>query len=157
MTPRVFVLVLSLVVTHLFMRVALGLGNESPDMFVLAVLIGSGYLGLTGGAALGFALGLVEDAFSMRSFGSTVFALTVLGAAGSQSRHLFVGNSVGFLVAYFALGKWLRDLLGWIVSDSSGRAAFGDYLLFESPLAAIYASAVGTVVSWMFLRRSVLA
>ena len=152
MTPRVVALVLGLIVTHLLLRVALGLGNEAPDLFLLAVLIGSRYLGLRAGAALGFALGLVEDAFSMLSFGATVFALTVLGAVGSQSRHFFVGNTVSFLVSYLAVGKWLRDLLAWLVSDPATRNAFWDHMLFESPLMAVYASVVGTAISWLILK-----
>lgn len=157
MTPRVAFLVLGLVITHLLLRVALGLGNEAPDLFLVAVLIGSRYLGLRTGAALGFALGLVEDAFSMLSFGATVFALTVLGAVGAQSRYFFVGNSVAFLVSYLALGKWLRDLLAWLVSDTATRNAFRDHMLFESPLMAVYASVAGTAMSWLVLRGSVRA
>ncbi len=152
MTPRVAALVLGLVVTHLLLRVALGLGNEAPDLFLVAVLIGSRHLGLRAGAALGFILGLLEDAFSMLSFGATVFALTVLGAAGAHSRFLFVGNSVRFLVSYLALGKWVRELLAWVVSDPATRNAFGEHMLFESPLMAVYASIVGTSISRLVLK-----
>lgn len=157
MTLRVAALIVGLVVAHLLLRVALGLGNEAPDLLLVAVLIGSRHLGLRAGAALGFALGLLEDAFSMLSFGATVFALTVLGAVGAQSRFFFVGNSVSFLVGYLALGKWLRELLAWLVSDPATRSALGDHVLFESPLMAVYASVVGTAISWLVLRGSARA
>lgn len=154
MTPRVAVLLLGLVVAHLLLRVALGLGNEAPDLFLLAVLLGSRHMALRSGAVLGFAIGLLEDAFSVSSFGATVFALTTLGAAGAQSRYFFVGKSVSFLVSYLALGKWLRDLLAWLVSDPATRSAFGDHLLFESPLMAVYTSVVGTAIALLVLKRS---
>ncbi len=154
MTPRVAALVLCLVVAHLLLRVALGLGNESPDLFLLAVLIGSRHMGVCTGAILGLVIGLLEDAFSVSSFGATVFALTTLGAAGAQSRYFFVGKSVSFLVSYLALGKWLRDLLAWMVSDPATRSAFGEHLLFESPLTAVYTSVVGTVIALLVLKGS---
>ena len=151
---RVAALVAGLVVCHLSLRVALGLEREAPDLFLIAVLIGSRYLSLRAGAALGFVVGLLEDAFSVLSFGATVFAMTVLGTAGAQSRHFFVGNSRWFPLAYFGLGKVLRDLLAWVVSDPATRDGFTDQLLTASPLAALYAAAVGAAVSWLFLRGS---
>ncbi len=154
MTSRAAALVLGLVVAHLLLRVALGLGNEAPDLFLLAVLLGSRHLTPRSGAVLGFAVGLLEDAFSVSSFGATIFALTMLGAAGAQSRYFFVGKSMPFLVSYLALGKWLRDLLSWLVSDPATRRAFGDYLLFESPLLALYTSVVGTVIALLVLKGS---
>lgn len=151
---RVTAVVLGLVVAHLLLRITFGFGNEAPDLFLLAVLLGSRHMGLRSGAVLGFAIGLLEDAFSVFSFGATVFALTVLGAAGAQSRHFFVGRSVVFLVSYLALGKWVRDLLAWLVSNPATRSAFGDHLLFESPLMAVYASVVGTAIALLVLRDS---
>lgn len=152
MTIRVAALVFGLVVAHLLLRVAFGLGNETPDLFLLAVLLGSRHMALRGGALLGFAIGLLEDAFSVFSFGATIFALTVLGAVGAQSRYFFVGKSVLFLVSYLALGKWVRDLLAWMVSDPATRSRFGDHLLFESPLMAVYTAVVGTAIALLVLK-----
>ncbi len=154
MTLRVAALVLVLVAAHLTLRVAFGLGNEAPDLLVLAVLLASRHMTLRGGGLLGFVIGLIEDGLSVSSFGTTVFALTVLGVAGAQSRILFVGRSKSFLVGYLAVGKWLRDLLAWLVSDPAARGAFGDYLLFESPLMALYASVVGTAIALVAFKGS---
>ena len=152
MTVRVATLTASLILVHLTLRVALGLGSEAPDLFLIAVLIGSRHLSLGTGAALGFAVGLIEDSFAMSSFGATVFAMTVAGTAGAQTRHLFVGNSWTFLLSYFGLGKLLRDLLSWLASDSANRNAFVDQFVFESPLLALYAGVVGTLISLLALR-----
>lgn len=152
MTVRVATLTASLILVHLTLRVALGLGNEAPDLFLIAVLIGSRHLSLGAGAALGFGVGLIEDSFAMSSFGATVFALTVAGTAGAQTRHLFVGNSWTFLICYFGLGKLIRDLLAWLASDPAIRSTFADQFVFESPLLAIYAGVVGTLISLLALR-----
>ena len=152
MTVRVATLTACLIVAHLTLRVALRLGNEAPDLFLIAVLIASRHLSLGAGAALGFALGLIEDAFAMSSFGATVFAMTVAGTAGAQTRHLFVGNSWTFLVSYFGVGKLLRDLLSWMASDPAYRSTFAYQFVFESPLLALYAGAVGALISLLALR-----
>jgi len=154
MTVRVATLTGSLILAHLLLRVALGLGNEAPDLFLVAVLVGSRHLSLRGGAVLGFGVGLIEDSFAMGSFGATVFAMTVTGTAAAQTRPLFVGNSWVFLVSYFALGKLLRDLLSWLASEPANRSVFADQFLFESPLMAVYAAVIGTLVSFLALRGS---
>ncbi len=152
MTVRVATVTASLIVAHLTLHVALGLGREAPDLFLIAVLVASRHLSLGAGAVLGFAVGLIEDSFAMSSFGSTVFAMTVAGTAGAQTRHLFVGNSWTFLVTYFGLGKLLRDLLSWIASDPANRSTFTYQFVFESPLLALYAGVVGALVSLLALR-----
>lgn len=154
MTVRVATLTGGLIVAHLSLHVALGLGGEAPDLFLIAVLIGSRYLSLRAGAVLGFGVGLIEDSFAMGSFGATVFAMTVVGTAGAQTRHLFVGNSWIFLVSYFGLGKLLRDLLAWTVSDPANRSLFADQFVFESPLMALYAAVTGTLISLVVFRGS---
>jgi len=114
-------LIVGLVLLHLVLHVGLGLGAAAPDLFVLALLV-TGRMVQTGTAAgLGFALGLLEDAFSALSFGANAFAMTVTGIAASRSRDLFVGDSLLFLVVYFTTGKWVRELLSWLVSDGSVR------------------------------------
>lgn len=152
MTPRVATLTASLILAHLTLRVALGLGNEAPDLFLVAVLVGSRHLSLGTAAALGFAVGLIEDSFAMSSFGATAFAMTLAGTAGAQTRHLFVGNSWTFLLSYFGLGKLLRDFLAWMTSDPVNRNTFVEQFIFESPLLALYAAVTGTLVSLLVLK-----
>lgn len=152
MTFRVAAVTAGLIVAHLTLHVALGLGNEAPDLFLIAVLVASRHLSLGSGAVLGFGVGLIEDSFAMTSFGATVFAMTVAGTAGAQTRHLFVGNSWTFLLSYFAVGKLLRDLLAWMASDPANRSTFTQQFVFEAPLLALYAGAVGTLISLVALR-----
>lgn len=142
-----------LIVAHLLFRVGFGLQNQVPDLMLLALLLASRSLSIRAGAALGFVMGLVEDSFSMLSFGASVFAMTVVGTVGAQVRHLFVGRSILFQSTYFFLGKWLRDLLAWLVSDSASRQGFLDLVLIESPLMALYVAATGVAIRFLMARK----
>ncbi len=155
MNLRDAIVVAGLILAHLLLRIGFGLQNAAPDLMLLALLLASRSLSLGGGALLGFCLGLLEDAFSMLSFGASVFALTLVGTMGAQVRHLFVGRSIFFQSTYFFLGKWIRDLLAWLVSNSDSRDAFFDHAILESPLAALYVAAAGVFVRYLFLKDSV--
>ena len=153
MKRREAAVVVGLIVAHLLFRVGFGLQNQVPDLMLLALLMASRSLSIRAGAALGFFLGLVEDSFSMLSFGASAFAMTVVGTAGAQVRHLFVGRSVFFQSTYFFLGKWTRDVLAWLVSDGSSRQDFLDHVLIESPLMALYVAAAGIAIRFLIARE----
>ena len=156
MRLRLFLLCTALIVMHLLLHVALALGPVAPDLLVVALLLGCRALGSAGGAALGFVLGLLEDAFAVTSFGSNVFALTVVGALGARTRDFFVGDSIPFLAVFFMLGKWSRDMLAWVASDPAARPPLNDLALVESPLLGLYAAAAGVFVRMLFIRRSLI-
>lgn len=152
MTVRVVVLTAGLILMHLVLHVALGFGREAPDLFVVALLLASRSMNVRSGAVLGMLLGLLEDAYSMTSFGSNVMAMTVLGMAGAKSRDLFVGDSKSFLATFFLLGAWVRIALVWAVTESAARPVLDQGLLVESVLMALYAASVGTLLRLLFLR-----
>ncbi len=58
-----------------------------------------------------------------------------------------MGDSIYFLPSYFFVGKWLKDLVYWMVAGDAVRGPFLQGILVESPLAAVYAALVGTVVA----------
>ncbi|MCY4574014.1 MAG: rod shape-determining protein MreD [Gemmatimonadetes bacterium] len=155
MSGREAIVVTGLILAHLLLRIGFGLQNAAPDLMLLALLLASRSLSLGGGALLGFCLGLLEDAFSMLSFGASVFALTLIGTMGAQVRHMFVGRSVFFQSTYFFLGKWVRDLLAWLVSNPASRDVFVDHAFMESPMAALYMAAAGVTVRHLFLKDPV--
>lgn len=153
MRLRLFLICAGLVVTHIALQVAFSAGPAAPDLLVVALLLASRSLGSAGGAALGFVLGLLEDAFAVISFGANVVALTVVGALGARTRDFFVGHSIPFLAVFLTLGKWVRDVLAWTASDPASRPPWGELALVESPLLALYAAAAGLVVRLLFFRR----
>lgn len=155
MTLRLLFLCVVLIAAHFMLHVALALGPVAPDLVIVALLLASRALGSVAGAALGFVLGLLEDAFTVISFGANVFALAVAGAVGARTRDFFVGDSIPFLAVFFTLGKWCRDLLAWVASDPSARPPLEDLALAESPLAALYTAGVGLFVHRLVIRRKV--
>ena len=142
----VWVVVLGLFVLHFVLHVGFGFGIGAPDLLTVALLLGAREMGVGGGAGLGFLFGLLEDALSVLAFGANSVAMTVLGLAGATTRDLFVGDSLVFLVSYFVLGKFTRDLLHWIVVGGTLREPFVQHVLVEGLLGGVYAAVVGVAV-----------
>lgn len=143
---RTWSLVAALAVLHFFLHVGLGIGREAPDLLTLALLVAARELAIGGAAAVGFLFGLLEDALSVLAFGSHAVAMTATGILGALTRDLFVGDSRLFAVSYFFVGKWMRDLVHWIVLGDELRQPFATQVLAQGSLAAAYAAAVGLVV-----------
>lgn len=135
-----------LVVLHFLLHLGLGLGRAAPDLLTVALLLTAWTGGIGRGAGLGFVFGLLEDAFSVLAFGANAVAMTVVGALGAATREFFVGESLLFFVAYLVVGKWIRDLLQWLVAGEAVREPFVQGLVVQSGLAALYAAAVGAAL-----------
>jgi len=143
---RVWLVVILLAVLHLVLRVALGVGPGAPDLLTVAVLLGSRRIGIAGGAGLGFCFGLLEDAFSLLSFGANTVSLTLAGIVGGFTRDLFVGDSGFFQLTFLFLGKFLRDAAYWLLAEPSVRGDFVEQVLVFGGVQAAYAAVIGTVV-----------
>lgn len=148
MKPRavVWVVVAGLFVLHFLLHVGFGFGVGAPDLLTVALLLAAREMGVGGGAGIGFVFGLLEDALSVLAFGANSVAMTVLGLVGATTRDLFVGDSLFFLVSYFVLGKFTRDLLHWIVVGGTLREPFVSHVLVEGLLGGLYAAVVGILV-----------
>jgi hypothetical protein len=72
--------------------------------------------------------------------------MTLIGALGAITRDLFVGDSLLFLVSYFVLGKWVRDLVHWIMVGDSLRQPFLDQVMVQGLIGGAYAAGVGIVL-----------
>ncbi len=155
MKLRTAATVVVLIVLHLLLRVGLGLEAAAPDLALVALLIAARPLTAVGGGALGMLFGVLEDSLSLTFFGTGVFAMTAVGAAGARFRDLLVDDSAFFLAIYFLLGKGIRDMLAWTVSDASLRPPMGEDFLVETGIAAVYAAAVGVAVRLTVLRPRV--
>ena len=135
-----------LVVLHFFLHVGLGIGGAAPDLLTVALLLTARELGLGGGAGIGLFLGLLEDALTVLAFGANSVAMTLLGLVGGVTRDLFVGDSLVFLVSYFVLGKFARELLHWVVVGDALREPFLTQVLLGGLLGGLYAAVVGILV-----------
>ena len=136
----------SLVVLHLLLHVTFRLGGSAPDLLTLALLLAVRETGMGAASLMGFILGLLEDAFSVLAFGANALSMAVVGALGSRTRDLFVGDSLLFFFVYLFSGKLLRDLLFWLVAGPSARGPFVEGVLLEGPLGALYLAGVGLIL-----------
>ena len=131
---------------HFTLHVGLGIGAWAPDLLTVGLLVTARQVRTGTAAGIGFALGLMEDALSILSFGANAMALTVVGILGARSRELFVGESLAFLASYLALGIWLRGAIHWLLTRDGAREEAIRVLMVQAPVAAAYGAAVGTVL-----------
>jgi rod shape-determining protein MreD len=143
---RVWATVGVLALLHFLLHLGLGLGNIAPDLLTISLLLAAREVGMGTAAGIGFAFGLLLDAFSLLAFGANAVAMTLLGASGARTRDLFVGDSFFFVVSYLFLGKWVKDLLYWVLVGEGIREPFVQAVLVESSMNALYAAAVGVLV-----------
>jgi rod shape-determining protein MreD len=132
-----------LVVLHLTIRLALGLGPEVPDLLTVAVLLAVRRLSGFQAAVLGLLLGLLHDAVSLLAFGAQAVTYTVLGYLGARSRDVFFGDSLLFVGLYLFLGKWLHDVMYYLIAGPALRGDAVTRFLIQAPVAALWAAAVG--------------
>ena len=143
---RVWATVVVLALLHFLLHLGFGLGNVAPDLLTISLLLAAREVRMGTAAGIGFAFGLLLDSFSLLAFGTNTVAMTLLGAAGARTRDVFVGDSFFFVVSYLFLGKWVKDLLYWVLVGEGIREPFVQAVLVGSSLNALYAAAVGVVV-----------
>ncbi len=134
-----------LVVIHFVLHLALGYGLYAPDLLTVAVLLSARRLTGAGAAVLGFGLGLLQDSLSLIAFGREALTYALLGFLGARTRDLFVGDSLLFVGAYLFVGKWLHDIIFYLLPKASS-AARGDAftaLVIQGPASALYCAVVG--------------
>jgi hypothetical protein len=138
-----WVLVGGLVTLHFMLHVGLGYGRGAPDLLTIGLLLAAREVGLGAAAAVGLSFGLLEDALSVLAFGANSVTMTAIGIAGAFTRDLFVGDSRVFVLSYFFAGKWMRDLLHWLMVGEGLRQPFASEVLLQGTLAAAYVALIG--------------
>jgi cell shape-determining protein MreD len=142
--PWLFALfLLALVSFHFALRPLWVSWPVAPDLLVCALLLAARALRVGAASALGFALGLLEDAFAVTHFGTGALVFTAAAALGSWSRDVFLGDEPLFIAAYLFAGKWVVDLAVLLLSGGfSWWAAF-----VIGPGDALVTSAVGAILA----------
>lgn len=143
-------LVPGLVVLHFLLHVGFGIERLGPDLLTLGLLLSARELGLGWSGVLGFFLGLLEDAFSVLSFGASTLALSVVGILGAGTRDFFVGDSFLFFFVYLGAGKLLREVLHWVAVGEGVRGPFLNVVLIDGGIGALYLAVVGVVLAMLF-------
>ncbi len=139
-----------LVLLHFLLHLGLGLGASAPDLLTVTVLLAARRLPAAPAAGLGAGLGLIQDALSLGSFGAEAVTQTVLGFAGARSRDFFVGESGAFVWIYLFVGKWLHDVIFWLLARPGSGSEALSRLLVQAPIAAIYAAVCGVVALFLY-------
>lgn len=132
-----------LVVLYFLLRMGLGLGELAPDFLVVALLLAARRLRPGHAAGLGLVLGLLDGAAHPLTMGAGAVAMAILGYAAARSREVISGDSPVLLALFLLAGKWVYDLLMWILLLRFNMSGPVSSLLLVSPLAAAYAAAVG--------------
>ena len=143
---RVWLLVAGLFLVHLMLHMGFGLGPVAPDLLTVALLLAAREVGMGRAAGLGLFFGILEDSLSVLSFGANSVAMTVIAALGAVTRDLFVGDSLIFLVSYFVIGKWTRDLVHWVMVGETLRLPFFDQMVVQGATQGVYAALVGVLL-----------
>lgn len=141
--PGTWILVGALVIAHFVLHVGFGFGRGAPDLLTLGLLVAAREVSLGTAATIGLVFGLLEDALSVLAFGANTVTMTAIGIAGASTRDLFVGDSRLFVVSYLFAGKWMRDLLHWLMTTSDLRQPFVPEVIVQGSVAAAYAAVVG--------------
>lgn len=144
-----WVFIVLLVVLHLILHVAVGLGVSAPDLLTLALLLAARRLRGSAAAGLGVVLGVLADALSLTGFGALALVYAVVGFLGARSRDLFEGDSLLFVGGYIFLGKWLRDALFMLLTRTTHAEPWGS-LLTAAPISAVYAAVAGMVALTLY-------
>lgn len=147
--PAFVVFIILLVVLHLILHVAGGLGVVAPDVLTIALLLAARRLSGSMAAVLGLGLGILTDALSLTAFGALALVNTVVGFLGARSRDLFEGDSLLFVGVYLIIGKYLRDALYLLLTRSASAEPWG-ILLTGTPLQALYAAVAGMVALTLY-------
>jgi cell shape-determining protein MreD len=144
---RVWATVIVLFLLHFLLHVGFAYGAGAPDLLTLALLLASREIGLGPAGLLGLFFGLLEDSLSVLAFGANTLAMTLVGVGGALTRDLFVGDSRLFLVSYVFLGKWIRDLVHWVIVGDGLRQPFVEQVVIQGALASLYVAVIGMGLS----------
>jgi rod shape-determining protein MreD len=145
-----WVFVAVLVLFHFLLHVGLGLGATAPDLLTVAVLLAARRLASGPAAALGLGLGLLQDALSLGSFGAEAVSQTLLAFAGARSRDFFLGESALFVGVYLFVGKWVHDVVFFLLARMGSGAEALSRLLVQAPLGGLYAAVCGMVALFLY-------
>ena len=144
---------LILVLLHYTLRPLLG-WRAPMDFLILALLLASIRVRPAVGALIGLALGIVSDSLTPDSLGAGAIAMTVVGYLASWLKAVFFADNIALNAFFFFLGKWVFDLIYFIVEHRLGGVELVQQLLLWSPLSAAATAVAGVLL--LFVMRPLL-
>src|SRR6478672_12448284 len=141
---------LILILLHYTLRPLLG-WRAPMDFLLLALLLSAIRVRPAAGAIIGLILGIVSDSLTPEALGAGAVAMTVVGYLASWLKAVFFADNIALNAFFFFLGKWLFDLIYFVVEQRIGGIELVQQLLLWSPLSAA-ATAVAGVVLLLIMR-----
>ena len=112
----------------------------SPNLLLCGLLVTARQVRPGTAAAVGFVLGLLEDAMAVSYFGLATLLLVLLAYVGSRSRDFFVGEEPLFMGTYLFVGTWLYETVSYAAVERGwGLLTF---TFTRAPLDALATAAV---------------
>jgi rod shape-determining protein MreD len=142
-----------LVLLHYTLRPLLG-WRAPMDFLVLALLLASIRVRPAVGAVIGLALGIVSDSLTPDALGAGAIAMTIVGYLASWLKAVFFADNIALNAFFFFLGKWVFDVIYFIVEHKLAGIELVQQLLLWSPLSAAATAIAGVVL--LFVMRPLL-
>jgi rod shape-determining protein MreD len=142
-----------LILLHYTLRPLLG-WRAPMDFMILALLLASIRVRPAVGAIIGLALGIVSDSLTPDSLGAGAIAMTIVGYLASWLKAVFFADNIALNAFFFFLGKWVFDLIYFLVEHKLGGIELVQQLLLWSPLSAAATAIAGVLL--LFVMRPLL-
>jgi rod shape-determining protein MreD len=136
---------LILVLLHYTLRPLLG-WRAPMDFLLLALLLAAIRVRPAAGAIIGLALGLISDSLTPEALGAGAIAMTVVGYLASWLKAVFFADNIALNAFFFFLGKWIFDVIYFIVEQKLGGIELIQQLLLWSPLSAAATALAGILL-----------
>lgn len=134
-----------IVVLHYTLRPFLA-WRASPDFLLIALMLAAVRVRPGVAAIIGFLIGLAADSLALAGFGSSAFAMALVGFAAAWLKALFFADNLALNGFFFFLGKWAYDVLFFLAERRLDGMELGVQIVVWSPLAAAVTAAAGVLL-----------
>ena len=121
----------------------------APDFALVGLVLLAIRFGAGVGAALGFVVGLANDAMTPARFGASALAHTVVGYLAAWSRAFFFADNLAVIAGFLAVATWTRDLVVLLASGGTDGGLV-PALFFVAPLRALSTAIAGSLLLLLF-------
>jgi rod shape-determining protein MreD len=148
---RAFVFfILILILVDLVLHVGFGYGAGAPDLITAAALLSARRVSGAMASVVGLVLGLLADSMSIAAFGASAVGLVIVSYLGAWTRDMFEGNSTLFVAFYLFVGKWLRDIIVFLVAPSAHQGETLSVLWTAVPMHALVTAVCGAIALMIY-------
>ncbi len=131
----------------------LAISSLKPDLVLLVLIFAALRQGSTPATLLGFAVGLLQDAYMPADFGLNALLKSTVGFAVGYGRSRVVGDSVQVQVALIFAAVLAHDLVYYVGTSAIGLADAPFFWVRYGLGRALYTGLVGAVFSTVAMLR----